>query len=151
MQKRFLFTFSVFCMPVRVPHPLARGTWPWLGMIAVVLLAGCGQEPPPLTPRGQASQLPGADIERGRQLIGSHGCVACHTIPGVRGPVPKTGPPLAKMALRAYIGGVLPNTPDNLVQWLIDPPAIDPRTAMPNMGINTADAKDIAAYLLTLH
>jgi cytochrome c1 len=55
------------------------------------------------------------------------------------------------MALRAYIGGVLPNTPHNLALWVRDPPAIDPRTAMPNMGISEVDANDIAAYLLTLH
>jgi len=121
-----------------------------LGMIALFLLAGCGEERPPLSPRGQADQLAGADMERGRRLIGEYGCVACHTVPGVRGPTSKVGPPLENMALRAYIGGVLPNSPDNLVRWLLDPPAIDPRTVMPSMGMSAADAKDMAAYLLAL-
>jgi cytochrome c1 len=40
--------------------------------------------------------------------------------------------------------------PTDLMAWLIDPPAIDPRTAMPNMGVTQADARDIAAYLYTL-
>ncbi len=106
---------------------------------------------PPLAPRGQAIQLADADIKLARQLIRDYGCVACHTVPGVKGPSSKVGPPLENMALRGYIGGVLPNTPDNLVRWLLDPPAIDPLTAMPNMGMNDGDAKDIAAYLLTLH
>lgn len=121
-----------------------------LGMIVLLLLTGCGEKRPPLSPRGQASQL-GADVMRGRQLIADYGCVACHTIEGVKGPVSRVGPPLKDMALRAYVGGVLPNTPENLVRWLLDPPAVDPRTAMPDMGMSVADAKDIAAYLLTLH
>jgi cytochrome c2 len=130
--------------PVYLPATL-------LGTIALVLIAGCGDTRLPLSPRTQAQQLAGADMERGRQLINHYGCVACHTIPGIRGSPPGVGPPLANVALRAYIGGVLPNTPDNLVRWLLDPPAIAPRTAMPNVGMNNEEAKDIAAYLLTLH
>ncbi|HEY9280765.1 MAG TPA: c-type cytochrome [Eoetvoesiella sp.] len=121
-----------------------------LGMAALFLLIGCGEERPALSPRSEAYQLKGADPGRGRQLISNYGCVACHAVPGVRGPTSRIGPPLDKIALRAYVGGVLPNSPANLVRWLLDPPAIDPRTAMPNMGLNEADAKDIAAYLLAL-
>jgi|TARA_A100001391_G_C5084492_1_gene280819 cytochrome c2 len=117
----------------------------------LLLLASCGDERPPLLPRGQAIELIGSDAQRGRQLVAQHGCVACHTVPGISGPATRVGPALDQMALRAYVGGVLPNTPDNLVRWLRDPPAVDPLTAMPNMGINESDAKDIAAYLLTLH
>lgn len=120
-----------------------------LGMIAVVLLAGCGDEPP-LSPRSDANQLVGTDLARGRQLITHYGCVACHTVPGVRGPTSNVGPTLEQFALRAYVGGVLPNTPADLVRWLLDPPAISPHTAMPNTGLNKAEARDIAAYLLTL-
>jgi cytochrome c2 len=121
------------------------------GVFALSLLAGCGDERAPLAPRGQASQLPAADIMRGRQLIADYGCVACHTIEGINGPGSRVGPPLKNLALRGYVGGVLPNTPDNLVRWLQNPPAIDPLTAMPDMGLSVADARDIAAYLLTLH
>ena len=32
-----------------------------------------------------------------------------------------------------------------------DPHAVDPRTAMPETGVTEADARDIAAYLYTLH
>ncbi len=65
-------------------------------------------------------------------------------------PGSNVGPPLQKFGLRAYIGGVLPNTPDNLVRWLQDPPSVDPRTAMPNLGVSLAEAGDIAAHLYTL-
>jgi cytochrome c len=54
------------------------------------------------------------------------------------------------IAKRTYVGGILANTPDNMVRWLRDPPGVDPRTAMPNMGVTEADARDIAAFLYTL-
>ncbi|MBV7486858.1 cytochrome c family protein [Bordetella sp. BOR01] len=121
-----------------------------LGACLLAVLAGCGDPPPPLAPPAQASALPGADIERGRKRITDHGCVSCHAIPGVRGPSARVGPSLQHLASRAYLGGVMANTPGNLVRWLRDPPAIAPHTAMPNMGLSEADARDIAAYLLTL-
>jgi cytochrome c1 len=45
---------------------------------------------------------------------------------------------------------VLPNTPADMERWLRNPPAVDPRTAMPDMGVTEQDARDIAAYLYTL-
>jgi cytochrome c1 len=60
------------------------------------------------------------------------------------------GPPLAGMATRAYIAGVLDNTPDNMLRWLRDPQQIKPRSAMPNLHIREKDVRDIAAYLYTL-
>ena len=45
---------------------------------------------------------------------------------------------------------MLPNTPQNLIRWIQNPPAVDPLTAMPNVGVTQADARDIAAYLYTL-
>jgi cytochrome c1 len=74
----------------------------------------------------------------------------CHDIPGIRGPASDVGPPLDHIAHRAYIAGVLPNTPENMLRWLMNPPGVDPRTAMPNMGISEEQARDIAAYLATL-
>ncbi len=122
-----------------------------LGMGAFLWLTGCDEERTALASRGPFIQLTGEKLERTRQLIGDYGCTACHTVPGVKGPSSKVGPPLENMALRAYIGGVLPNTPDNLVRWLLDPPAIDPRTVMPSVGMSREEAQDIAAYLLSVH
>lgn len=122
-----------------------------LGAGALLLLAGCGAEPAPLWPGAQARPPVLGDPQRGRLRIAEHGCISCHTVPGVRGPASSVGPPLRRVAARAYLGGVLPNTPGNMVRWLLDPPAVDPRTAMPNVGLSEADAADIAAYLLTLH
>lgn len=90
------------------------------------------------------------DADLGRDKIEIYGCPACHTIPGIAAANALVGPPLTGWSQRTYIAGQLPNEPDNLVAWLMDPPAIDEDTAMPDMGITEADARDIAAYLYTL-
>lgn len=90
------------------------------------------------------------DANLGRDKIVAYGCPACHTIPGVAGADALVGPPLNGWSERSYIAGRLPNEPNNLIAWLMDPPAIDDDTAMPDMGISEGDARDIAAYLYTL-
>ena len=64
---------------------------------------------------------------------------------------PLVGPPLDRFASRAYVAGVLPNTSQNLVAWISNPPAIDPLSAMPATGISEAEARDAAASLYTLY
>lgn len=128
----------------------ARQIGALLGSLVVLPLVGCEAQHPPLFSLSQPVQVDDSDPAHARQLIADYGCVACHTVPGVRGPATVVGPPLEQLAMRGYIGGVLPNTPDNLVKWLLDPPAVDPLTAMPDTGLNRKDARDIAAYLLGL-
>jgi cytochrome c1 len=36
------------------------------------------------------------------------------------------------------------------MRWIQNPPEVDDKTAMPNMGVNDKDARDIATYLYTL-
>ncbi len=55
-----------------------------------------------------------------------------------------------QLARRAYIAGVLPNTPQQLSNWIVEPQAFQPGTAMPDMGVSPAHARDMVAYLLTL-
>ncbi|HZI19996.1 MAG TPA: hypothetical protein VEY09_15535 [Pyrinomonadaceae bacterium] len=54
------------------------------------------------------------------------------------------------MAQRSYIAGVLTNSPDNMIRWLRDPPAVDHLTAMPRLGLTEQEARDVASYLYTL-
>lgn len=93
----------------------------------------------------------GGDAQRGAKLIADFGCAACHTVPGVNGARGTVGPPLTRFAVRGYIAGMLRNTPPNLVRWIRDPQGVVPGNAMPNMGLTDAEARDIAAYLYTLH
>jgi cytochrome c len=100
--------------------------------------------------RAATAMTKGGDPKRGRAAIAAHGCTGCHTIPGVRGANGLVGPPLTSMGSRAYVAGVMKNTPENLIRWIQDPPAVDPMTAMPKLGVNETDARDIASYLYTL-
>lgn len=90
------------------------------------------------------------DPQHGKELINAYGCGACHIIPGVRGARGLFGPPLTLFADRTVIAGELPNMPDNLLRWIQNPPAIEPKTAMPDLGVSQTQAEDIAAYLYTL-
>ena len=49
------------------------------------------------------------------------------------------------------VAGLVPNTPDELVRWIVMPQSMVPGNAMPNLGISDGEARDIAAYLYTLH
>ena len=97
-----------------------------------------------------ANRITGGNADRGRELIRSYGCGTCHSIPGVTGAGGLVGPPLGGIASRSYIGGVLPNAPDNMLRWLLNPRAVDSLTAMPNVGVTPMDARHLAAYLYTL-
>lgn len=97
-----------------------------------------------------AAEMTGGNPERGRAAIGRYGCATCHTVPGVTGANGLVGPPLAQIASRVYLAGRLENTPDNMIQWIRNPQAIDEKTAMPNLGVTDVDARDITSYLYTL-
>jgi cytochrome c len=90
------------------------------------------------------------DARHGKQLIHSYGCGGCHMIPGVVDARGKVGPPLFYLSDRTMIAGELPNTPQNLTHWIEHPKEVEPKTAMPDLGVTTPDAYDIAAYLYTL-
>ena len=116
-------------------------------LLLIVMMCGtvaCGGPADPRHP------VPSGDAARGRALIEGYGCGTCHTIPGVRRARALVGPPLGGMADRGYIGGVLPNTEADMIRWLQDPPAVDPRTVMPNLSVSDKDARDMTAYLFRL-
>lgn len=131
-----------------MPPPVRRSPFaprPVLAtLLSAALAAGCAPAPPQM-------QVVGGDPQRGLALIERYGCVACHTVPGIPSYGANVGPPLAGMAQRGYLAGVLPNTPEQMVRWLRDPPSVDPRTAMPNLGVSPAEAVHIAAYLYAGH
>ncbi|EHM02607.1 hypothetical protein HMPREF9946_00876 [Acetobacteraceae bacterium AT-5844] len=94
-----------------------------------------------------ARALTGGELERGPALITRYGCGGCHTVPGVPGANGRVAPPLEGLRQRIFLGGVLPNSAENLVNWIVDPRRFAPGTAMPATGANEAEARDIAAYL----
>lgn len=98
----------------------------------------------------EARLVTGGDVERGRLAIRQYACQTCHSIPGITGANALVGPPLNGIASRRYLAGVLPNTTDDMIAWLRNPQAVDPLSAMPDLGVTERDARDIAAYLYTL-
>lgn len=120
------------------------------GSVALWLCSGPMIACEPARGRPPARQVPGGDEDHGRLALASHGCGSCHIIPGVDGAVGLAAGPLDHFAERAFVAGVLPNNADNLVRWIVDPQAVNERTAMPNLGVTESHARDMAAYLYTL-
>lgn len=115
-------------------------------LLAALVIAGCELGRHEMPPR----QVPGGDPDQGRDALVQYGCGGCHTIPGVDGARGRVAPPLSAFADRAFVAGVVANRPEELIRWIQDPPAINPLTAMPNLGVTEQEARHMAAYLYTL-
>jgi cytochrome c2 len=97
-----------------------------------------------------APNVENGDAARGRLAIARYECGVCHVIPGVPGAVGQVGPSLRAFAHHSYIAGKFPNTPEVLVRWITEAPAMAPQTAMPAIGMSEQEARDMAAYLYEL-
>lgn len=126
----------------RLTAPAARCA---LLALALAGLAACDSRKPAAN-AGPA----GGNSRQGARLIRLVGCGTCHEIPGIVGANGRVGPPLTTIGDRTFIAGVLPNTPANMIRWLQEPQSVIPGNAMPDMGLNDEDARDVAAYLYTL-
>jgi cytochrome c len=121
-----------------------------LPLILLMLAAACNRDEASkslATPQAK----PIGNAERGKALAGQYGCNVCHAVPGVDGPQGSLGPALAGVASRPTISfGTVQNTPENLAKFIQEPASMNPQSSMPPIGLTEVDAKDIAAYLLTL-
>src|SRR5579884_3808674 len=72
----------------------------------------------------RAAALTGGDPAAAPAEIEYYGCASCHVVPGVAGANGLIGPSLRHFANRVYIGGVLENTPENLIHWIQHAPAV---------------------------
>ncbi len=111
--------------------------------LCALALTACGKEPAPL-------HVAGGDAQTGRRLMEQYQCGSCHAIPDVAAARGDSAPPLDHFGRRSYIAGAIPNLPDQLTQWLVNPAALKPGTAMPDLGVSPAEARHMAAYLYTL-
>lgn len=125
---------------MRVSPTMAAGP---IVALALCALAGCNDAPEPL-------RVAGGDARLGKRLMEQYQCGACHAIPDVAAARGTVGPPLAHFGRRSYIAGRIPNLPEPLAEWLVDPPAMKPGTMMPNLGVSPGEARHMAAYLYTL-
>ena len=118
----------------------------WAVLIAIVAMGACtgGQTAPDYRVRT------GGNLSRGKQIIVQYRCGACHTIPGINDAHGVFAPPLIQFSRRTVIAGMLPNTPQNLVHWIVSPQSIKPKTDMPVLGLSERQARDVTAFLYTL-
>lgn len=106
----------------------------------------------PVADAGGAALAPGSPEAEGRRLVGAKGCGACHVVPGLATAKGTVGPSLAGVGSRAKIAGgaVDVKSPDDLKKWVLNPAALKPGTAMPNVGLTEDEAAKVAAFLATL-
>ena len=127
----------------------------WLAAFAVLGglgLAACsasegGAEQNGIAGRGDAGAGAPVSAARGQRLLAQYQCGSCHAIPEVPATRRLHGPSLEAFGKRSYIAGHLPNRSDTLAQWIMSPQSLVPDSPMPNMGVSTADARDMASYL----
>ncbi len=97
--------------------------------------------------RGPKMVIADGDLQRGRLMVLEFGCSGCHIVASVRQARGRVGPNLENIREQIYLAGILPNQPDNMVQWLMNPREISPQTAMPDLHVSEQDARDIGAFL----
>jgi cytochrome c oxidase subunit 2 len=93
--------------------------------------------PPPVSAEG----------EQGKLIFDRRTCAACHRIAGTSA-IGTVGPDLSHVGSRETLAsGAVPNTPQELGQWLSDPASIKPGSNMPNLQLSRAEVRDLVAYL----
>jgi cytochrome c oxidase subunit 2 len=88
--------------------------------------------------------------QQGAEAFTRSACVGCHTIAGTaaQGTV---GPNLSHFGSRTTLAaGIMPNTPENLAQWLRDPQEVKPGNLMPNLLLRPSEVDALVEYLHSL-
>lgn len=121
----------------------------WLAstLALVLIVTGCG-----LLTSSQDARVEetGGNIARGEDLVRMHGCLACHSAPGMGSVDNGYGPDLDGFAERRLIGGSAENEPETLIRFLMSPQSVLPGSGMPTIGLSEEEARDIATWLYTL-
>jgi mono/diheme cytochrome c family protein len=108
-------------------------------------LVSLGEKDPFLPVTGSIS---GGDARRGKQLVESAGCLACHAVGDQtkvrdqRGTSYDIAPELTRIG--AKVDGAW------LFDWVRNPRHYNPTTRMPSLRLTDGEARDIVAYLVTL-
>ena len=85
----------------------------------------------------------------GAHIFANSPCTVCHHVEGLsRGYI---GPDLSHFGSRTTMaGGTMPNTPENVAQWITNPDHLKPGAQMPPLGLHGRDLDDLVAYLESL-
>ena len=106
------------------------------------------------TPKRSAGSA-GGDVGKGRRIYETKSCGGCHEFSGATG-LETTVRPKEGTADQRRAVALAPDLrfarerfrKDRLVDWLLDPASIKPRTRMPAHSLTRADARHVAAFLL---
>jgi cytochrome c oxidase subunit 2 len=100
--------------------------------------------------RQPGRDAPDATVRKGRDVFMQARCAGCHTIRGSDA-AGQIAPDLTHIASRSTLGaGSLPNTPDDLANWIRDPQRVKPGNQMPPNVLADDDLHALVAYLETL-
>jgi cytochrome c len=122
----------------------------WTAAVLILLIGMIGYSHWMWGGRGRSEEtwaVRGGDARQGRQPLIRHGCGACHVIDGIGRANGRVGPKLQDIHEQIYIAGILTNTAENIVTWIMFPQKHNPRTAMPDLDVAEQDARHMAAYL----
>jgi len=98
----------------------------------------------------KTNAISGASVEEGRRVFESTGCINCHAVSGTAANG-RFGPDLTHMMSRDTLAaGIVPNTAENLRQWIQDPGSMKPGCLMPAMKLSDKDLDAVVSYLETL-
>ena len=126
----------------------------WLGstvggiVVAAVMLAALQGPGGTAAAGGKGVEAANIPAGPGRELFTARTCHTCHAVAGLS--TGTVGPELTHVGSHAQIAGTVPMSKENLVKWIMDPPALKPGTAMPKLGVSEADAAALADWLLLL-
>lgn len=91
-----------------------------------------------------------SDEAAGRQTFLSLNCINCHTVRGTPAQG-KFGPDLTHLMSRQTIAsGMIPNSAQNVKNWVSDPQSIKPGNLMPDMQLDDKQLDQVTAYLTSL-
>ncbi|MBM2845157.1 MAG: putative octahem cytochrome c [Bacteroidetes bacterium] len=91
----------------------------------------------------------GGNAQRGKQLVETAGCQGCHVVGEnlkvreARGTSYDIAPELNRVGSKV--------SPDWVYDWIRNPRHYNPTTKMPSLRLTEGEARDITAYLMTLH
>ena len=100
--------------------------------------------------RAPALQPTDPQAQRGKAVFESTACAMCHSVQGTRAQG-RHAPDLTHLASRQTLAsGALPNTPQTLGAWIVNPQLYKPGTNMPAIPMSPQDLEAIVAYLGSL-
>jgi cytochrome c2 len=96
------------------------------------------------------------DVDRGRKVVETKGCLTCHAFTGTSGlaiSAPEVAPEAIAAGLREAPDLALARDrfrPDVLAKWIKSPKSMRANSTMPELGLSDEEARDAAAFLVSV-